>query len=77
MITGIGCFNGASALRRLPPIADAIALRCRNVVSRPLRHPGIQPRTVPNLHPPSVTRRTSDPIIASVRTANHRIPIAV
>jgi len=76
MITGIGCFNGASALRRLPPIADAIALRCRNLFSRQLRHTSFQPRTVANQHPRDVTRTTGDPITASGRTANHRIPIA-
>ena len=76
MITGIGCFNGASALRRLPPIADAIALRCRNVASRPLRHPRIQPRTIAIRHRRDVTLRSRDPIAASGRTANHQIPIA-
>jgi hypothetical protein len=77
MITGIGYFNGASALRRLLPIADAIALRCRNVVSRPLRHPGIQSRTIAIQHSRDGTIQSGDPITASGRAANHRIPIAV
>ena len=77
MITGIGRFNAASALRRLPPIADGFALRCRNVVSHPLRHPRIQPRTVTIQHPRDVALRSHGPIAASGRTANRRIPIAV
>ena len=64
MITGIGCFD-ASALRRSSPIADAIALRCRIVASRPLRHPGIQSRTVAIEHQRDGSLRSGDPITAS------------
>ena len=64
MSTGIGCVNGTSALRRPPPIADGFALRCRNVASRPLRHPRIRPRTVAIQHPRDVTADPVDPIAA-------------
>jgi len=76
MITAIACC-GASALRRLPPIADAIALRSRNVVSRPLRQPRISPGTVATQRLRDGTLHSGDPITASACTANHRITIAL
>ena len=62
MITGIGYLNGASALRRLPPIADGFALRCRNVVSRSLRHPRFQHCTADIRRPRDVTFRSGSPL---------------
>jgi hypothetical protein len=75
MITGIGRF-GASALRRQAPKADGFAFRCESVASRPLRYPGMHTRIVAIQHPCDGTLRLGDPITASARTANYRIPIA-
>jgi hypothetical protein len=76
MITGSGCL-AVSALRRLPPIADAIALRYRSGLALQRGRPRIQPRAVATQPPGDLTRRIRDPITASGKTAHHRIPIAV
>jgi hypothetical protein len=70
MSTGIRCFNGASALRRQPPIADAIALRWRNVVSHSLCQRKLQLRAAAIQHPRGGTLPavTGSPHPAGLRT---------
>ena len=61
MITGTGCRNAPSALASATADSGRFALRCRNVISRPLRHPSTRPRRVTIRHRRDVTRRSADP----------------
>ena len=77
MITGIGCPKRASALRRPTTIADGLASRCRNRVSRLLRPPRIRPRLGAIRHPRDDTLCSTGPIAACRPTAHHQIPITL
>ena len=76
MIRGIcGCPYRASALHRSTPIADGFALRCANVVSPPVRHRRIPPRTAGIGHLSDVRLGLIGQITSPSRTASNQIPI--